>query len=318
MSGKLAGKSMSDDLITKYRPLGFAGVIGQASVVRSLAKVIGDRTSHTFLFAGPPGTGKTTLARLTAELLGCVRADRIDIDAASNTGIEDMRNVASTLMYKPLGEGAVKAVIVDECQALSKAAVQSLLMITEEPPSWVVWCFCTTDLAKMPEALKTRCSQYHLKPVGFEDLAELLDKVAKEEGLKIQGEIIDLCASEANGSPRQALSNLGVCAGAKDYKDAAELLRSAEASEEAINLARALAKGASWGELQKVLSKMNDINPESVRHVVRAYFTKVVLGAKSEQAAGRGIEVLDAFSTPFYSSDGLTPLIIACGKATLQ
>ncbi len=309
---------MSDDLITKYRPLGFAGVIGQASVVRSLAKVIGDRTSHTFLFAGPPGTGKTTIARLTAEMLGCWPTDLIEIDAASNTGIDDMRSVASTLMYKPLGEGKAKVVIVDECQALSKAAIQSLLKITEEPPPWCFWMFCTTDLAKLPEALRSRCSKYELKPVGFDDLAELLFKVANEEGLKLDGKIIDLCAAEANGSPRQALSNLGVCAGAKDYKDAAELLRSAEASEEAINLARALAKGASWGELQKVLSKMNDINPESVRHVVRAYFIKLTLGAKTEQAAGRGIEVLDAFSTPFYSSDGLAPLIIACGKATLQ
>lgn len=308
---------MTEALITKYRPQLLSEVIGQASVVRSLEGVLKKRTSQMFLFSGPPGVGKTTLARLVALSVGCLPRDTIEVDGASKTGIDDMRVLIADLAYKPIGGGKMKALIIDECQAISRAAVSSLLKATEEPPVHAVWILCTTEPARIPEALRTRASHYSLKPVGFEDLVRLLDKVVGVEKLDLDETIIDLCAKEARGSPRQALANLAVCAEAKDIKEAKEILRSALESEEAVNLARALVNGASWPEVQGILQGLKETSPESVRHVVRSYVTAVVLKTNKDAAAGRGLGILDAFSVPCNPADGLSPIVLAAGKVVL-
>jgi DNA polymerase III subunit gamma/tau len=308
---------MSDSLLTRYRPASFDEVLGQDAVVASLRSAIEKKRGRAFLFTGPSGTGKTTLARIAAAALGCKLDDLTEVDAATQTGIDDMRAVASGLLYRPLGEGAVKAIIVDEVHALSKAAMTSLLKIMEDPPAWAYWFLCTTEALKVPETIKTRCLKYDLKPVGRADLRALLDFIDEQEKTKVEGSILDLCVHEANGSPRQAIANLGVCSTCTTRAEAADLLRSAAASTTAVELARVLVRGAGWNEVQKLLADLGDVSPESVRHVVRGYVTKVVLSAKSEKAAGKGIEILDAFSEPFHSSDGITPVLVACGRCLL-
>jgi DNA polymerase-3 subunit gamma/tau len=237
-----------------------------------------------------------------------------EFDAATKTGIDDIRMVIEGLMYRPLGEGASKAVIVDECHSLSKQAITALLKSLEDPPNWVTWFLCTTEPTKIPVAVKTRCLVYQLKDVNTRDLIELLDST--EEGKKTHEDILELCAKEAGGSPRQALSNLGVCMAAKDADEAAELLRSAADIPAAIDLARLLAKGASWSEACKLLAALKEVSPESVRHVVRAYMTSVVLGNKNGDT--RAFAVLEEFSQPFNSFDGMSPLVLACGRLLLR
>ena len=302
-------------LMLKYRPKTFKEVIGQVPIVRSLKQLLAGGTNRTILFSGPSGTGKTTLARIAAAEVGCLDQDITEIDGATFTGIDDMRQITSSLAYRPLGEGAVKAIIIDECHMLSTAAWQSLLKSLEEPPAWVYWFLCTTNADKVPATIKTRCTSYGLKSVSTNDLTDWLAFIADAEGigdeLKDCESIVALCARNASGSPRQALANLGLCMAAKSKNEAADLLKTAGDSSEAIDLARALIAGKPWMVIQEILETMKEQNPESIRHVVRAYMTKAILGSANPDE--RAFAILEAFSKPFPSGDGVSPLLLAIG-----
>lgn len=298
-------------LHTKYRPKTFKQFIGQGAITASLEKALDKGLSHCFLLVGPSGVGKTSLARAAALKLGCKRPD--EINAAKFTGVDDMRALTDTLQYRPFGDEP-KVIIVDEAHMISKAGWNSLLKDTEEPPDWCYWFLCTTDVGKVPATIKTRCTTYTLKLVDVETLYELILDICNKEKLNTNNKILRLCAEEAQGSPRQAIVNLEVCMEAKDLEEAKELLQSASESPQAIDLARALIKGAKWKDIQGLLRGMKDLNPESVRHVVRAYITAVALNNPNPKI----IEILDEFCTPFNSGDGISPLLVACAKVVLS
>lgn len=301
-------------LHTKYRPDRLEDMVGQEVVAKAFASTL-KKASRTFLFVGPSGCGKTTMARIGAKMVGCREKDIREIDAASKTGVDDMREVTEMLMFKPLG-GGKRAVIIDECHMLSKAAWNSLLKALEEPPEWMHWFLCTTEVGKVIPTAITRCAKFELKSVARETLFELLQQIADEEKLAAGSSegVLELCAKEAYGSPRQAIVNLETCGHVKDRREAAELLRSAEDNPQAIDLARLLVEGQPWSKVRNALLGLKDTNPESVRHVVRAYLTKVILDAKEPNKAGRAMEILDRFSIPFPHGDGISPVVMACGR----
>lgn len=308
---------MSDALPRKYRPRKLSEVIGQGAIIKSLTKVLEKGEQQAFLFSGPSGCGKTTLARIAARMLGCARKDIREVDAATYTGVDDMRAIKELLVYEPFGESSGRAIIVDECHSLSKNAWQSLLKAVEEPPAHVYWMFCTTELGKVPQTIKTRCVAYSLRSVPEPELEKLFDRVSDAEGMEWEDDVKALIMLEAGGSPRQLLVNMAACQEVSSKKEAAEILKSAAADKDVIDLCRFLMSGGSWAKAMTIVSKLDVSNPESIRIIVTNYFAKVALGAKSEKQAVHALNVLTEFSTPFNPSDKHGPLLRAIGQVLL-
>ena len=307
---------MTAVLHKKYRPTEFKDVIGQSHVVKSLSAIIERGSSQCFLFVGASGLGKTTMARITALEFGCLEQDILEIAAAVYTGVDAMRGVLETLQWKPFGKGTKKAIIIDECARLSGAAWDSLLKALEEPPEHIIWCFCTTEPGKVPTAVKTRSSYFTLKPVDDRQLLGLVDFVCEEEKFKSSESVRDLIIKEANGSPRQALVYLEMCANVTDRKVAADLLRTALESDAVIELARfVLAANGSWAKAMVIFGKLSDDNPEGTRIIIVNYLAKVLAGAKTEKDACHALRLLDCFSQSYNASERAAPLLQSIGRA---
>ncbi|MBP6017042.1 MAG: DNA polymerase III subunit gamma/tau [Candidatus Promineofilum sp.] len=221
---------MSQALYRKWRPARFDQVIGQEHVTHTLqAGVAVGRVGHAYLFCGPRGTGKTTMARLLAKAVNCAAddpADRpddncpiclavnearfldlIEIDAASNTGVDDIRNLRDKVNFAP-SQGRYKVYIIDEVHMLSTAAFNALLKTLEEPPAHAIFVLATTEEHKVPLTIKSRCQQFNFRLLTTPEIAGRLNWLAAQEGLAIEPAAVDLISRQGAGSMRDAESLL--------------------------------------------------------------------------------------------------------------
>ena len=216
-------------LARKWRPRTFAELAGQSHVVRALGNALEqNRLHHAWLFTGTRGVGKTTIARILAKALNCETGitahpcgectacrqidagrfvDLIELDAASNTGIDNMREVLDNAQYAPTA-GRFKVYIIDEVHMLSKAAFNSMLKTLEEPPGHVKFILATTDPQKIPVTVLSRCLQFNLKQMPPELVAKHLEHILSEERIPAEAAALQRIAHAAHGSMRDALSLL--------------------------------------------------------------------------------------------------------------
>lgn len=297
-----------NDLHLKYRPNEWGAVYGQDHIVDSIMAVLKKKAAHSFLLSGPSGVGKTTLARIIAAEVKADPHNVLEIDAATHTGIDAMREITSILELSAWGVSPVRVVIVDECHALSKAAWQSMLKSIEEPPPDVYWCLCTTELAKVPKNIQTRCAAFKLQYVPTDDIEDILNHVCIEEDLMIDEKIIRLIAKKSEGSPRRALVDLAKIDPEMDFAQVKEICESLGEEADIIELCRELAKGTTWEKVASILKKSDNIPPENIRIMVLSYFTNIALKKADPRAV---VNILEAFADPFEPREGKAPLALA-------
>ena len=217
-------------LYRKYRPTTFKDVVGQEHIERTLKNAIEQgKVSHAYLFCGPRGTGKTTMARILAKALLCEKGpttepdgtcpeceaiaqgthpDVYELDAASRTGVDNVREeIIARVNYAPT-RGAWKVYIIDEVHMLTNAAFNALLKTLEEPPEHILFILCTTDPQKVPDTIQSRCQRFDFHRISNEAIVSRLGAICVEEGVDFEGEALDLIAYRADGGMRNALTSL--------------------------------------------------------------------------------------------------------------
>ena len=229
----------------KYRPQAFAELIGQEHVRTTLENAIAQRRiAHGYILSGQRGTGKTTVARILARCLNCIEGptatpcgvcascleiaggnspDVIEIDAASNRGINEMRELRENVRYRPARD-RYKVFIVDEAHQITSEAFNALLKTLEEPPEWAVFILCTTEVHKIPTTIASRCQQFSFRSVDFAEVVKRMEEICVKEGIETNPEALSVLAQAGEGSVRDSLSALDqaiACCGTK--LDAAEV-----------------------------------------------------------------------------------------------
>ncbi|MEK7664235.1 MAG: DNA polymerase III subunit gamma/tau [Patescibacteria group bacterium] len=219
-------------LYRKYRPQSFSEIIGQNHIVKTLQNSLKAKSiSHAYLFSGPRGSGKTTFARILAKAINCEDVknsepcnkcsscqeimasksiDLLEIDAASHTGVDDVRALIEGIKFSPV-KSKYKVFIIDECHQLSKSAANALLKTLEEPPSHVIFILATTEAHKMIPTIISRCQRFDFKRLHTSEIIKKLELILKKEGIKFESAVLPLIALNARGSFRDAESLLDKC-----------------------------------------------------------------------------------------------------------
>ncbi|MFL7871807.1 MAG: DNA polymerase III subunit gamma/tau, partial [Anaerolineales bacterium] len=234
---------MTQALYRKWRPRQWDEVVGQDHILQTLTNAVrADRVGHAYLFAGPRGTGKTTVARIIAKAVNCLNEDPakrpcnecehckavnenrfldlIEIDAASNTSVDDIRDLRDKINFSP-SQGKYKIYIIDEVHMLSTAAFNALLKTLEEPPPHAIFVLATTEIHKIPATVLSRCQRHEFRRVPVDTIVDLLKQIAKQEKIKVDEDALAVVARQATGSVRDAISLLDQLASTRNKIDLA-------------------------------------------------------------------------------------------------
>ena len=297
------------ELYRKYRPQNLSEMVGNEATIKSLKAEL-ENGSHVFLFTGPAGCGKTTLARIIAKEVGAGDLSIREINSAENRGIDTAREVMEQMRYTPT-DGNALVWIFDECHQWLAPVQNAFLKALEDTPEHVYFFLCTTDPQKLITPLKSRCSIINVKPLNDEEMTYLLKRTARAEQIKISNDICERICEIAQGGSRKALKLLGKVLYLDSDEERLEVLRVDDSSEnpETIELCRLLTnKGANFKKASAILKQMDLSEPEKVRQAVMGYMNACLLkGSDSLEI----VSAMQAFSNADTYRNGKFAITVA-------
>lgn len=296
----------TNTIITKYRPQAFDEVLGNAAGIRSLEDAIkGTTCPHAFIFSGPAGLGKTTLARIIASNLG---AEVREVCSALDSGVDDTKGIAEQAQFAPLTADKVMY-ILDECHAITKRGWDPLLKLIEDPPPHFYVALCTTEVNKIPASIKSRCFHLDLKPCKSDEIEGLLDMVAQVEGWIVDNTVFNAIVKAATGQPRKGLSILQAGRLCQNVEELATIVASVESEDSpAIALMQLLFSGnRNWDRIRELLSQIED--DEAAWAMSQRWLLAVMLKSP-EGKAKMAHTILDALTFPRSGFDRKVQFVV--------
>ncbi len=302
------------ELYRKYRPSRFSEVVGQSEVVSTLSE-LGRRNAlpHCLLFSGPSGVGKTSLIRILKNKLHCGDRDYVELNGAEARGIDVVRDIQATLHFRPI-DGECRIWAIDEAHRLTADAQSALLKLLEDTPSHVYFFLATTEPQKLLETIRTRCTEFALRPLSRDDLKTIVKRVLDREQRSLSEDVIEKIAEVSSGSARKALVLLHSVIGFDDEQQQLDAIQKSEMKHQAIELARLLFRpSATWADLARIIVDIPPDEAESVRWLVLSYSVSVAL--KNPNLAERAVQVIDWFRDDWLSCKH-AGLVQACWELT--
>lgn len=296
-------------LYNKYRPNSLDQIKGNKETVAYLKSKIGTGgISHTILFSGPRGCGKTTTARIIARQIGCSEIDITEMNCANDTGVDITREIIRTMRNKPLA-GKARAWIMDEVHCLTGNAQSNLLKPLEEPPEHVYFFLCTTDPQKLKNTIRSRCTELSVQPLTELQLTVLMKGICKKERKRVPTEVLKQIAQDSLGHPRDALSILDKIIDLDPREMESVARRAAEQQNAVIDLCRSLWKKRPWKEITGIITNLKE-DPENTRRSVLGYCDSILAKADEPWA----YIIMSCFRESFFYT-GKPGLRLACYEA---
>jgi DNA polymerase III gamma/tau subunit len=285
-------------------------VIGQDKVTSILKKKLVDKSlPNVILFAGPPGSGKTTTARIVANSLGCLDHNLVEINCGHVRGIDSVREIADAVPLAPMG-GKCKIWILDEIVQLPKATQQAFLKILEDVPSHVYFLLCASDTSGLLPTFSSRCFALQFESLAAKHINAILQNIAIAENAKITSNLLFAIQSQAQGNARKAIQLLEAVLSCDGEEQQLEAVKTSaiELEEKHEFLARLIFKKCSWKEMFDGIKPLEEKDIEGLRRQVLAYAAAMMGVPGSQQLA---FQVIREFETPFYNNGGKAGLMAA-------